>query len=152
MIKVEDMMTRNPHTLLRSHNLGDAKNMMTALDIRHIPIVDANKKLLGVVSHRDVLAAQESSLQALPESQSYTLKTPLYEVMKTSVMTVDPQAGLKESAVYMQKHKVGCLPWCTKATWSASLPTVTLFLSPSICLSCKKSLSRRRWNKSISMK
>lgn len=110
MIKVEDMMTRNPHTLLRSHNLGDAKNMMTALDIRHIPIVDANKKLLGVVSHRDVLAAQESSLQALPESQSYTLKTPLYEVMKTSVMTVDPQAGLKESAVYMQKHKVGCLP------------------------------------------
>ncbi|MEH0666696.1 CBS domain-containing protein [Vibrio scophthalmi] len=110
MIKVEDMMTRNPHTLLRSHNLGDAKNMMTALDIRHIPIVDANKKLLGVVSHRDVLAAQESSLQALPESQSYTLQTPLYEVMKTSVMTVDPQAGLKESAVYMQKHKVGCLP------------------------------------------
>lgn len=110
MIKVEDMMTRNPHTLLRSHNLGDAKNMMTALDIRHIPIVDANKKLLGVVSHRDVLAAQESSLQALPESQSYTLQTPLYEVMKTSVMTVDPQAGLKESAIYMQKHKVGCLP------------------------------------------
>ncbi|MEH0742768.1 CBS domain-containing protein [Vibrio cholerae] len=110
MIKVEDMMTRNPHTLLRSHNLGDAKNMMTALDIRHIPIVDANKKLLGVVSHRDVLAAQESSLQDLPESQSYTLQTPLYEVMKTSVMTVDPQAGLKESAVYMQKHKVGCLP------------------------------------------
>ena len=110
MIKVEDMMTRSPHTLLRSHNLTDAKSMMEALDIRHVPIVDANKQLLGVVSQRDVLAAQESSLQNIPENQSYTLETPLYEIMKTGVMTVAPQAGLKESAIYMQKHKVGCLP------------------------------------------
>ncbi|MEF1254209.1 MULTISPECIES: CBS domain-containing protein [unclassified Vibrio] len=110
MIKVEDMMTRSPHTLLRSHNLADAKNMMEALDIRHIPIIDADRKLLGVISQRDVLAAQESSLQQIPENQSFTLNTPLYEVMKTGVMTVAPQAGLKESAIYMQKHKVGCLP------------------------------------------
>lgn len=110
MIKVEDMMTRSPHTLLRSHNLADAKNTMEALDIRHVPIVDANKALLGVVSQRDVLAAQESSLQNIPESQSFTLDTPLYEVMQTGVMTVSPKAGLKESALYMQKHKVGCLP------------------------------------------
>ncbi|NVD05949.1 CBS domain-containing protein [Vibrio sp. JPW-9-11-11] len=110
MIKVEDMMTRTPHTLLRYHNLADAKSMMEALDIRHVPIVDANKQLLGVVSQRDVLAAQESSLQNIPENQTFTLNTPLYDVMKTGVMTVAPQAGLKESAIYMQKHKVGCLP------------------------------------------
>jgi len=110
MIKIEEMMTRHPHTLLRSHNLADAKSMMEALDIRHVPIVDANKHLLGVVSQRDVLAAQESSLQKIPENQSFTLNTPLYEVMKTGIMTVSPQAGLKESALYMQKHKVGCLP------------------------------------------
>ncbi|GLT19505.1 acetoin utilization protein AcuB [Vibrio zhanjiangensis] len=110
MIKVEEMMTRNPHTLLRSHQLSDAKHTMEALDIRHIPIVDAHKQLLGVVSQRDVLAAQESSLQNIPENQAFTLSTPLYEVMKTEVMTVSPQAGLKESALYMQKHKVGCLP------------------------------------------
>lgn len=110
MIKVEEMMTRSPHTLLRSHNLADAKSMMEALDIRHIPIIDADRKLLGVVSQRDVLSAQESSLQKLPENQSYTLNTPLFDVMKTSVMSVSPQAGLKESAIYMQKHKVGCLP------------------------------------------
>ncbi|OXX44795.1 acetoin utilization protein AcuB, partial [Vibrio sp. V07_P2A8T137] len=36
MIKIEDMMTRNPHTLLRTHTLADAKHTMEALDIRHI--------------------------------------------------------------------------------------------------------------------
>ncbi|WP_154114747.1 CBS domain-containing protein [Vibrio cincinnatiensis] len=114
MIKVEDMMTRNPHTLLRTHTLADARHMMEALDIRHIPIVDANRKLLGVITHRDVLAAQESSLYNQNAETSYTEKTPLYEVMHTGVMSVAPQAGLKESAIYMQKHKVGCLPVVSK--------------------------------------
>ncbi|WP_428772316.1 CBS domain-containing protein [Vibrio sp.] len=110
MIKVEDMMTRNPHTLLRSHTLEDALNTMDALDIRHIPIVDSERKLLGLVTQRDLLAAQESSLQKLSNDQSYTLHTPLKEIMHTSIMTVEPKAGLKQSALYMQKHKVGCLP------------------------------------------
>ncbi|HDY7835118.1 TPA: CBS domain-containing protein [Vibrio vulnificus] len=110
MIKVEDMMTRHPHTLLRSHTLGDAKNMMEALDIRHIPVVDANKQLLGIVTQRDLLSAQESSLHKSSAENSYTAAIPLYEVMHTSIMTVEPKAGLKESAIYMQKHKVGCLP------------------------------------------
>ncbi|WP_282177803.1 CBS domain-containing protein [Vibrio nereis] len=133
MIKVEDMMTRNPHTLLRSQHLSDAKTLMEAQDIRHVPIVDAEKKLLGVVSHRDVLAAQESSLQKLPESQSYTLNTPLSEVMKNSVMSVSPLAGLKESAIYMQKHKVGCLPVVDKGRL-VGIITDTDFVSIAISL------------------
>ncbi|EGR4331511.1 CBS domain-containing protein [Vibrio cholerae] len=115
MIKVEDMMTRNPHTLLRTHTLNDAKHLMEALDIRHIPVVDANKKLLGIVTQRDLLAAQESNLQRIAQDPSYTLDTPLYEVMHTDVMSVAPQAGLKESALYMQKHKIGCLPVVAKS-------------------------------------
>ncbi len=110
MIKVEDMMTRNPHTLSRSHTLRDAKDMMEALDIRHIPVVDAEKHLQGLVTQRDILAAQESSLRADKAEQSFTLDTPLEKMMHTNIMTAEPQAGLKESAIYMQKHKVGCLP------------------------------------------
>ncbi|MEB5560318.1 CBS domain-containing protein [Vibrio cholerae] len=114
MIKVEDMMTRHPHTLLRTHTLNDAKHLMEALDIRHVPIVDANKKLLGIVSQRDLLAAQESSLQRSAQGDSLAFETPLFEVMHTDVTSVAPQAGLKESAIYMQKHKIGCLPVVAK--------------------------------------
>jgi CBS domain-containing protein len=79
-------------------------------DIRHIPVVDVDGVLLGVVTQRDVLSAQESSLQGISEENSHTLTTSLNEAMRKNVMTVAPQAGLKESAYYMQKHKVGCLP------------------------------------------
>lgn len=110
MIKVEDMMTRNSHTLLRSHTLGDAKQMMEEFDIRHILVINTDKRLLGLVTQRDLLSAQESSLHAHPKDQTFTYATPLNEVMHTNIITVSPKAGLKESALYMQKHKVGCLP------------------------------------------
>ena len=77
MIKVEDMMTRNPHTLLRSNSLADAKHLMDEHDIRHIPVVDVDGALLGVVTQRDVLSAQESSLQGITEENSHTLATSL---------------------------------------------------------------------------
>jgi CBS domain-containing protein len=110
MIKIEELMTRNPHTLLRSHSLADAKNLMQEHDIRHVPVVDTDGVLLGVVSHRDLLAAQESTLNGEISENSYSLATPLQDAMKQNVMTVETNAGLKESAKYMQKHKVGCLP------------------------------------------
>lgn len=110
MIKIEDMMTRNPRTLLRSNSLQDAKNLMSEHDIRHVPVVDIDNKLLGVVTQRDILAVQESILEKDATTSSYTLTTSLDKIMAQGVMTASPKAGLKESAVYMQKHKVGCLP------------------------------------------
>lgn len=110
MIKIEDMMTRNPHTLLRSHSLQDAKNLMAEHDIRHVPIIDTDSKLLGVISQRDVLATQESVLTKEAQASSFTLATPIDKVMVSKVIAVSPKAGLRESAIYMQKHKIGCLP------------------------------------------
>ncbi|PKF81030.1 acetoin utilization protein AcuB [Vibrio sp. vnigr-6D03] len=110
MIKIEDMMTRSPHTLLRSHSLQDAKNLMAEHDIRHVPIIDTDSKLLGVISQRDVLATQESVLTKETQAGSFTLATPIDKVMVSKVIAVSPKAGLRESAIYMQKHKIGCLP------------------------------------------
>ncbi len=110
MIKVEDMMTRHPHTLLRTHTLNDAKHLMEALDIRHVPIVDANKKLLGIVSQRDLLAAQESSLQRSAQGDSLAFETPLFEVMHTDVTSVAPQAGSKKAQFTCKNTKLAvCL-------------------------------------------
>lgn len=113
MIKVEDMMTRHPHTLSADKTLNDARELMNIHDIRHIPIIDDNQHLLGLISQRDILRAQESCLNQ-QSSDSSIFCHPLSEVMHKNVMSVSPKAGLKESALYMQKHKVGCLPVLNK--------------------------------------
>lgn len=110
MIKVKDVMTQNPHTLLQSHTLADAKNTMQALDIRHIPIVNEHHHLLGLVSLSDVLSAQESMLQNDLDEQSKVMETLLIEVMTTHIKTISSKSDLKECALEMHKHKLGCFP------------------------------------------
>lgn len=44
------------------------------------------------------------------QAGSFTLATPIDKVMVSKVIAVSPKAGLRESAIYMQKHKIGCLP------------------------------------------
>ncbi|MDW6003183.1 CBS domain-containing protein [Vibrio mangrovi] len=110
MIKIEDMMTRHPHTLTPTNTIEEARAFMEKHDIHHLPIVDQHKKIRGIVSQRDILQAQHSCLNRDISPSTILLSHPLSEIMHTQMITVSPNAGLKESALFMQKHKVGCLP------------------------------------------
>ncbi|MCP4954959.1 MAG: CBS domain-containing protein [Photobacterium aquimaris] len=111
MFTVADMMTPKPHTLSRNDSLLDAKEMMQTLSIRHIPITDHNHHLLGLISQRDVLAAQDSNLKSVIANHSNSpLDVLLEHCMNRDVFSVDSHAGLKEAALYMQKYQIGCLP------------------------------------------
>ena len=111
MFTVADMMTPQPRTLSRNDTLLDAKEMMDTLSIRHIPITNHNNELIGLVSQRDILSAQDSNLKSIIESPlSSPLDVLIEQGMKTKIMSVDYRAGLKEAALYLQKHKIGCLP------------------------------------------
>jgi len=109
MINVEDMMTRHPHSLSPMDTIQKAIQVMKKHDIHHLPITDKHEHLLGIVSQRDILSAQKSNLSH-PISQDNALSNPLMTIMHKEVMTVSLQTGLKESALHMQKHHVGCLP------------------------------------------
>ena len=111
MFTVADMMTPHPHTLTSSHTLADAKKLMAEKGIHHVPITDRDNQLIGLISQRDVLSAQESSLEQVHKSSFISaLDIPLEKSMHRDLSSVAPSAGLKEAAVYMQKHKIGCLP------------------------------------------
>jgi CBS domain-containing protein len=111
MFTVSDMMTPNPHTLQPHNTLADAKAIMEDVGIRHIPVTDMDKQLIGIVTQRDVLSAQESSLEHITKNNFLsTLDIPLEKCMHHTLMSVDPHASLKDAAIYMQKHKIGCLP------------------------------------------
>ncbi|MGF1759934.1 CBS domain-containing protein [Photobacterium sagamiensis] len=111
MFTVSDMMTPHPHTLSPSHTLADAKKVMAELGIRHIPITNSENHLVGLVTQRDVLSAQDSSLEHITKTNAIsTLDTSLDQCMNRTLLSVNSHAGLKEAATYMQKHNIGCLP------------------------------------------
>ena len=111
MITVEDVMTRHPKTLGETESLADARRMMAEFDIRHIPIVDSSGRLLGLVTHRDVLAASSSVLdQTEQQRQGHDSEIEVSTVMSRTLDLVSPGAGLRDAAQLMRNHRLGCLP------------------------------------------
>ncbi|PMN71852.1 CBS domain-containing protein [Enterovibrio norvegicus] len=109
MLTVNEMMTPEPITLTSKHTIYDAKRLMESKRIRHIPIVSADNTLRGLVTQRDVLSAQSSSLEkAIGELDP--MHAPLECFTRKEICTVSSYGGLKEAALYMQQHKFGCLP------------------------------------------
>ncbi len=68
--------------------------------------------LQGLVTLTDILATRESKLLLIsPEREAeFTDSVHLDEIMTRQVASVDPHAGIKEAALYLQRHRYGCLP------------------------------------------
>ena len=105
---VSEIMTRNVIGLPPSATLAEARTLMQRHHIRHLPILEESR-LVGLVSQRDILAAQESSLEQGLNGQ-FLEQHSVANVMIKEVTTVSPKAGIREAALYLQKHKYGCLP------------------------------------------
>ena len=112
MITIEEFMTVKPYTLRETDTVNDARRIMTEKHIRHIPVTDSNKHLLGLVTQRDVLAATAPRLgqgdqQVSPVDGS---DIRLSDIMIRNVTVIHTYDSLRQAAVYMQSHKYGCLP------------------------------------------
>lgn len=112
MITLSEIMTEHPFTLGPENSLKQAIDLMGQERIRHIPVVDDEERLLGLVTLSDVLASCESKLfvTTRDKEEEFTDSIRLGEIMTRNVAWVDPHAGIKEAALYLQRHKYGCLP------------------------------------------
>ena len=110
-LKVRDIMSTDLVTLKQDDDLGLAENVMRFGRIRHLPVVNSGK-LVGLVTHRDILRAQISSLADLPleERNELKLSIPAKEIMKKDVETISPDETVLDAAKILKENKYGCLP------------------------------------------
>jgi CBS domain-containing protein len=109
-VHVEDLMTRKVVSLSSDHSIHLAAGIMQIKHIRHLPVVD-DGRLVGLVTHRDLLRAQ-AALLAEPYDPRFdrSMSTPVVAVMRTNVWSVHPHTPALEAARIMLDHKFGCLP------------------------------------------
>ncbi len=112
MITINEFMTAEPYTLRESDSLNDARRVMTEKHIRHIPIIDENRHLLGLITQRDILAATApwSKLQTKSAQQESDTDIKLSDIMIRDVSAIQKTDSLRQAAMYIQSHKYGCLP------------------------------------------
>jgi CBS domain-containing membrane protein len=111
-VKVRDLMTPEVTTLGRNQKLSVAEELMSLGRIRHLPVLDEEGKLAGLVSQRDLF--HSGLLRALGYGKHASARArdalPVKEVMTTEVVTTGPDVPLAEAAGLMFEKKIGCLP------------------------------------------
>ena len=111
-MKVKDLMQTDIATLRPGDALDIAEDIMGMGRIRHLPVVQANGRLVGIVSQRDLLKASISSvIQAPPyKQQKWLSKVPVRDVMSKSVVAVEAEADVEDAVNTLLIEKFGCLP------------------------------------------
>lgn len=109
MITVDEIMTTEIFTLPATATVADAIRIMAEHRIRHIPIVDSEGDLEGLVTRHDVMDVLDSTLRKKIERRDPATIT-LAEIMTRDIVTVDAGANLRRAALYLEEHKFSCLP------------------------------------------
>lgn len=111
-LTVEDVMTRDVFTIGRNEKLSIADDVMKQKRIRHIPVLDGDGQLCGIITQRDLFRgillrslgfgtrAEEKMLDSLS----------VKDAMHEDVITTSPHASLADAARLMLSSKIGCLP------------------------------------------
>ncbi|MBD5361569.1 MAG: IMP dehydrogenase [Bacteroides sp.] len=96
--RAENGMIYDPVTIKRGSTVGDALAIMEEYHIGGIPVVDDDKKLVGIVTNRDLRFESD-------------LNRPVDEVMtKENLVTTSQSTDLEEAARILQRHKIEKLP------------------------------------------
>ena len=109
---VRERMSRNPVTITPDIPITDALRLMRDRQVRRLPVLDPEGKVIGIVSEKDLLYASPSPATSLSIYEMHYLLSRLrvQELMTTDVITVTPDTLLEEAARIMVDHKIGGLP------------------------------------------
>jgi len=119
-MEVRDVMTKTPMTIDPEAPVETAVAVMRERAMRHLPVVDGDGRLIGIVTDRDLRSAMFGSALAehLPAGQGGRLRSltaalndvRVSHVMTWRVVTIGPQAPVAQAAAIMANVRVGSLP------------------------------------------
>ncbi|MCG6892598.1 MAG: CBS and ACT domain-containing protein [Desulfobacteraceae bacterium] len=110
---VSRSMTRKLITITAEEGLFAARDAMRGNGIRHLPVVDAEGKLLGMITDRDIRSAlpTEWIRQPLSESKMEQLEAlRVKDIMSTELFTITPNYTIQDALLLIEEKKVGALP------------------------------------------
>jgi acetoin utilization protein AcuB len=105
---VEQIMKTNVATLRPNNTIADAIELLNQYRIRHIPIVDDDNHVIGIVTDRDIRDASPSIFHACEHLEDF--QRPVSTIMKTDVITGHPLDFVEEIASLFYEHRISCLP------------------------------------------
>jgi acetoin utilization protein AcuB len=110
---VHKIMSENLYTVHPDTPVTEAQDLMRREHLHHLPVVDGHsKKLMGIVSEKDLIYASPSPASTLDVYEMTRLlsKLAVRKVMTKEVLTAHPKDLVEDAARKMVDNDIGCLP------------------------------------------
>ncbi|MFP4349103.1 MAG: CBS and ACT domain-containing protein [Thermodesulfobacteriota bacterium] len=110
---IDRSMIKRVITIGKETNILEARDLMKENHIRHLPVVEPDGTLIGIVTDRDIRSAMPSTLQ--DELNCDAVDDKLREVtvdrfMTPDPMTIAPTYTIQDALLLIQDKKVGAFP------------------------------------------
>lgn len=110
---ISKFMVKEPLTATSEMTLPEARRLLNVNRFRHLPVVDCQGQLLGMITDRDLRSAYPSSM--LSESERVAAYERIKDTTVADIMSVDcigltPESTLDDALLLLDRMKVGALP------------------------------------------
>jgi len=111
--RLKEIMTQNVITIRMDRPFSEVAEKLIEYSIRHLPVVDQRKKLVGLITQKD-LYKLHSPRKLLDGSLYYDKEALnnfiLKHVMRKKTFSMSPEDCVGDALVKMAALKVGCIP------------------------------------------
>jgi CBS domain-containing protein len=109
MLKARDIMTKNVITVQEDTPIDKAVELLAEMDITGMPVVDKNKRLLGIITEQDVMHLfhdESSLLYGNPEEQDKKVS----DFMSTPVIFFDENESVMDVCLCLKNYHFRRVP------------------------------------------
>jgi acetoin utilization protein AcuB len=111
---VKNIMIKDPVTIGPEASYLEARALVREKGVRHLPVIDKNKRIVGLLTDRDIREAGPSNATLLSVQELHyllgKLKVSAFMTSGDKLVTVTPSTMIEKAAQLMHDHKIGCLP------------------------------------------
>lgn len=110
-MNVQELMTVNPVAVRTNSKVRDVLAILQEMEIRHLPVVNEDNDLVGMLSDRDLrsLSIPVTGPDA-DERARKVLDQPVSTHMSSSVLSVTTEEDVGDVIDLMLEHRVGAVP------------------------------------------
>jgi acetoin utilization protein AcuB len=110
---IDKSMTRDVITIDLDTTILEASELLARHRIRHLPVVDKESRLVGIVTDRDIRSAMPSIVlndEEVSREKERLAQLKVKDIMTKEIVTISPNNTLEDALLLMQRTKVGAFP------------------------------------------
>lgn len=110
--RVRDLMTDHIIKVSPDHSFTALCRLLFQLNIHHLPVVDKQEKLIGIISSNDILKAYGSKVSGYRKIDEQWLNDNIsvYDLMSPDPLVISPDAAVEEAIQIFKQERIQSLP------------------------------------------